>query len=119
SVMREEVAIQVDVVLVGAMQAEKPVGIQRMHEHQALLLAERLLQVAIEQRELDASAAKPFDAVRTRDDDQHARRLARTEARDVRGERCAVAALPRVRVTPHVRAGRSTTREERLATVAI
>ena len=70
TVVRDEIAIEVDVVLVRAVQSQEPVRIERVHEHEPHVVTEYAGQVAVEQPELDAGTAETFDTMRAGDDDQ-------------------------------------------------
>ena len=88
----DEVAVEINVVLVHAPQPCEAVRIQRMHEQRAPGRRQCLVQPVDEEADLTTRAAKALDAVRTGKHDERVRRTVGAEPRDVDAERLALRA---------------------------
>ena len=92
----EEVAVEIDVVLVHPPQPREAERIHGVQQHQRDVVRHPRGDAVAQQEVLDARAAEALDPVRARGEEEHAPRALRPEARDVEEERRAV--RPRLRV---------------------
>jgi len=88
----EEIAIEIDVVLVGASQVGEAVGIERVDEKQRDASGELCLHPELQQSRLDAGRTERFDAVRAAADDQQRLGILGSEASHVGREKLAAGA---------------------------
>ena len=92
----EEVAVEIDIVLVDAAVEGKAVGIDRMDEEDRRVFGQVAREAFAQERRLDARAAIALDAMRARADAEDAGRICRSDAGDVGRQRFAVRAFQRV-----------------------
>jgi hypothetical protein len=102
----EEVAVEVDVVLVHPPQPGEAVWVEGVHQHQRDAGRPAGGEAVVEQEALDAGAAQPLDAVRTRGNQQHPRCVGRAEPGDVEEQRRTVGAGQRMAMGVNLGAGR-------------